>query len=128
MSKIPDNLLYTKEHEWVHFEDDTVLVGITDYAQGELGDVVYVELPAVGMAVEASGVMGTIESVKSVSDLFAPVIGQIREINTALIDQPELINQDPYGDGWLARIKVADVEAAKAGLLDAAAYAALVAG
>jgi glycine cleavage system H protein len=107
--KIPKDLLYTEEHEWVAMEDGVATIGITDYAQGELGDVVFVELPAVGTAVKQMESFGTIEAVKAVSDLFAPVSGEVTEINEMLTDQPELVNKDPYGDGWMIKIKLSDV-------------------
>ena len=106
--EFPNNLLYTEEHEWVQVEQDEVLVGITDYAQHELGDVVFVELPDVGAKVEQGGTFGTIEAVKTVSDLYAPVSGEIVEVNSDLADQPEMVNQSPYADGWMIRIKFTD--------------------
>jgi len=106
--KIPDNLKYTKEHEWLEEEGDTVKVGITDYAQGELGDVVFVELPSEGTKVKAMETFGTIEAVKAVSDLYAPVSGEIVEKNQLLDDDPMTINRDPYGDGWMVKIKFSD--------------------
>ena len=105
----PDNLKYTKDHEWVRLEDDgTAVVGITDFAQHELGDVVYLELPDPGSDVEAHTVLGTVESVKAVSDIFAPVAGEVVLRNEALLDSPETLNSDPYGAGWLVKIKLAD--------------------
>jgi glycine cleavage system H protein len=106
--KIPKDLLYTEEHEWVANDDGVATIGITDYAQGELGDVVFVELPAVGTTVKQMESFGTIEAVKAVSDLFAPVSGEVTEINEMLGDQPELVNKDPYGDGWMIKIKLSD--------------------
>lgn len=106
--KIPDNLKYTKEHEWLKADGDTVTVGITDYAQGELGDVVFVELPAEGTEVKAMDAFGTIEAVKAVSDLYAPVSGKIVEKNKTLDDDPMTVNRDPYGDGWMIRIEISD--------------------
>lgn len=106
--KIPDNLKYTKEHEWLKADGDTVTVGITDYAQGELGDVVFVELPAEGTEVKAMDTFGTIEAVKAVSDLYAPVSGKIVEKNKTLDDDPMTVNRDPYGDGWMVRIEISD--------------------
>jgi glycine cleavage system H protein len=123
VSDIPTDLRYTEEHEWVRLEGDTIVVGITHYAQDQLGDVVYVDLPATGAEVEAGQVFGEVESTKSVSDLYAPVSGTIAERNEALEDRPELINSDPYGDGWMLRIEVAD-PAALDGLMDADAYTA----
>ena len=104
--KIPSDLRYTKEHEWVSIDDGVATVGITDYAQSELGDIVYVELPEVGDEVEELESFGTIEAVKTVSELFSPVSGTVEEINEALEDKPELINEDPYGDGWMIKVKI----------------------
>jgi glycine cleavage system H protein len=107
--KIPKDLRYTKEHEWVRFEDENLaVVGITDYAQGELGDIVYVELPEVGEPVEALESFGTIEAVKTVSELFSPVTGVVEETNATLADDPELVNSDPYGEGWMIKIRVSE--------------------
>ena len=118
----PDDVLYTAEHEWVRDIDaDTVRVGITDYAQDSLGDIVYVQLPAVGDEVTAGAAMGELESTKSVSDLFAPVNGTVTAVNEALADQPDLVNSDPYGEGWLLDIEVEDA-AEVAALMDAEAY------
>ena len=119
MSSIPDNLQYTKEHEWVSANGNTYRMGITDYAQGALGDIVYVQLPKVGETVTADKVCGEVESTKSVSEIFAPVSGIIVAINEALNSSPETINSDPYGAGWLAEIEVSD---APAGLLSADDY------
>jgi glycine cleavage system H protein len=119
MSSIPDNLQYTKEHEWVSASGNTYRMGITDYAQGALGDIVYVQLPKVGDSVTADKVCGEVESTKSVSEIFAPVSGKIVAINEALNSSPETINSDPYGAGWLAEIEVSD---APAGLLSADDY------
>ncbi len=106
---IPKDLKYTKDHEWAKLEGDTVTVGITDYAQGELGDVVYVELPEVGTELEVEETFGTIEAVKAVADLFSPVSGEIIDANSeTLEDAPETINSDPYGDGWMVKIKISD--------------------
>lgn len=121
----PSNLRYTKEHEWVLLEGNTATIGITNFAQGELGDIVYVEIETVGKPLAADAVFGTVEAVKTVSDLFLPVAGTITEVNPALANEPELVNSDPYGAGWMAKMTVdnpADVE----GLMDAAAYGALV--
>ncbi len=107
--KIPSDLRYTKEHEWVSVEDGVVTVGITDYAQGELGDIVFVELPEVGDEVEELDSFGTIEAVKTVSELFSPATGTVEEVNEALEDKPELINDDPYGDGWMIKIKLGEM-------------------
>jgi glycine cleavage system H protein len=124
MSSIPDELSYTKEHEWVSSVDNTFTMGITDYAQAALGDIVYVQLPKVGEAVVAGKVCGEVESTKSVSDIYAPVTGTVVEINGALSNSPESINSDPYGTGWLAKIEVA---AAPLDLLTAAQYGDLTA-
>lgn len=105
---IPEDLQYTEEHEWVLVEDDIAIVGITDYAQGELGDVIFVELPQVGDLVQQMEPFGTIEAVKTVADLFAPISGEVIEVNTLLEDSPHLINEDPYGEGWIIKIKVSD--------------------
>lgn len=122
---IPDNLKYTKEHEWVRLEGDVAVVGITDFAQGELGDIVFVEVETVDESLDADEVFGTVEAVKTVSDLFLPVAGEIVEFNEAVEDDPALVNNDPYGEGWLIKVKVsnpADVE----GLLDDEAYKAVI--
>lgn len=102
----PEELQYTKTHEWVRMEDDVATVGITEHAQDELGDVVFVELPETGGSLEAGGAFGTVESVKAVSDLNAPVGGEVVEVNSALEDSPEKINEDPYGDGWILKLRV----------------------
>ncbi len=102
----PDNLHYTKQHEWVRFSEDVGLVGITDYAQKELGDIVYVDLPRVGAALQQGKVMGSVESVKAVSDIYAPVSGEVIEINDALSTAPEKLNESPHGDGWLVKIRL----------------------
>ncbi|MBN1155116.1 glycine cleavage system protein GcvH [candidate division KSB1 bacterium] len=106
--KVEKNLLYTEEHEWVFIENDVATIGITDYAQNELGDIVFVELPDVGDVVNQMEAFGTIEAVKAVSDLFAPLSGTITETNPLLSDKPELINQDPFGEGWMIKIKYSD--------------------
>ena len=105
---IPEDLRYTRDHEWVLLEDGIVIVGITDFAQSELGDIVYLELPAVGAAVKATEPFGSVESVKSVSELYAPVSGVVADINTRLAASPELVNSDPYGEGWMIRIEPTD--------------------
>jgi glycine cleavage system H protein len=120
----PDDLKYTEEHEWARVEGNRLTVGITQYAQDALGDVVYVDLPATGTRVESGQPFGEVESTKSVSDLYAPVTGTIVERNDALESSPELVNSDPYGEGWMVVIEVADA-AAVDGLLDRAAYDAL---
>ena len=124
MSSIPNELSYTKEHEWVSSVDQTFTMGITDYAQAALGDIVYVQLPKVGESVVAGKVCGEVESTKSVSDIYAPVSGVIVAINDALSNSPESINSDPYGAGWLAKI---EVTAAPSDLLTAAQYGELTA-
>ena len=124
MSSIPNELSYTKEHEWVSSVDQTFTMGITDYAQAALGDIVYVQLPKVGESVVAGKVCGEVESTKSVSDIYAPVTGTIVAINDALSNSPESINSDPYGAGWLAKI---EVSAAPSDLLTAAQYAEITA-
>ncbi len=106
---LPADLKYTKDHEWVRIEGDVATVGITDFAQGELGDIVYVEVETVDETLEAEEVFGTVEAVKTVSDLFLPVSGEIIEFNEALEDDPELVNSDPYGAGWMVKVKVSDV-------------------
>lgn len=122
---IPGDLRYTREHEWVRAEEGVATIGITDYAQDQLGDIVYLQLPEPGAQVEQMGRMGEIESVKSVSDLFSPVSGEVTERNAAAIDKPELVNQEPYGDGWLVKVRLGD-EGQVAELLSADAYAAFV--
>jgi glycine cleavage system H protein len=121
----PDNLRYTKDHEWIKLEGNTATIGITDFAQRELGDIVYVEVETVGKTLMAEAVFGTVEAVKTVSDLYLPVSGTINEVNAALANAPELVNTDPYGQGWMVKMTVtnpADVQA----LMDAAAYGNLV--
>lgn len=125
MSEIPSELLYTDDHEYLKSEGDVITVGITDYAQGELGDVVYVELPKVGATLAARQVFGTIEAVKAVSELFAPVAGEVIEVNPRLDGEPSLVNSDPYGDGWMIKLRVKD-PSQRDGLLDAAGYKAKV--
>ena len=123
---VPTDLRYTKDHEWVRLEGSDATVGITEYAAKQLGDIVFVELPEVGRTLSQSAVFGVVESVKAVSDLFAPVSGPVVEANAALAGQPELVNSEPYGAGWMLRVTVAD-SAELEGLLDAAAYDALIA-
>ena len=121
----PDNLRYTKDHEWIRLEGDEAFIGITDFAQHELGDIVYVEIETIGQQLNTGDVFGTVEAVKTVSDLYLPVNATILEINPKLNSNPELGNEDPYGEGWMAKVKVsnsADVES----LLDAPAYGQLV--
>jgi len=122
MANVPQDLRYTKEHEYVKSDGaDVVTVGITDYAQGELGDVVFVELPKVGDTFQAMQVFGTIEAVKAVSELYSPVAGEVVEVNGALDANPALVNSDPYGEGWMVKMRLADASALDA-LMDAAAY------
>ncbi len=121
----PADLRYTKEHEWVRISGSEAFVGITDFAQHQLGDIVYVDISTVGKSLTADEVFGTVEAVKTVSDLFLPVAGTILSINPLLEKQPELVNSDPYGDGWMIKISVADAASVE-GLMDSAAYAALV--
>ncbi len=121
---IPNDLKYSKDHEWIRMEGETGTIGITDYAQGELGDIVFVELPAVGSRVEAGKPFGTVEAVKAVSDLYAPVSGEVIAVNKVVQDSPETVNKDPYGQGWMIKVKVSDASALSA-LLDAKAYATL---
>ena len=125
MSDIPQDLLYTEDHEYLKpaGEPGVVYIGITDYAQGELGDIVFVELPKVGATYKKHDVFGTIEAVKAVSELYSPVSGQVLEVNTRLDAEPALVNNSPYGDGWMIKMKLSD-ESEKAGLLDAKSYAA----
>lgn len=106
--KIPAELKYTEDHEWVRVEGDTATVGITDFAQGELGDVVFVEIETEGEELDKGETFGTVEAVKTVSDLFMPVGGEVAEVNEALADEPELVNKDPYGKGWMIKIKISD--------------------
>lgn len=122
---IPAELKYTKDHEWIRIEGDTATVGITDFAQGELGDIVYVEIETVGETVEQEAVFGTVEAVKTVSDLFMPLTGEVLELNSRLEGEPELVNKDPYGDGWMVKVKIAD-PGQLSSLLDADAYKALI--
>ena len=110
---IPADLKYTKEHEWVKIEGDTATVGITDFAQSELGDIVYVEIETEGETLDADEVFGTVEAVKTVSDLYMPVSGEVVEVNEALEDEPEAVNQDPYGKGWMIKVKMTNPEEAE---------------
>ena len=120
---IPNDLRYTKEHEWVRLEGDVAVIGITDFAQGELGDIVFVEVETVDESLGADEVFGTIEAVKTVSDLFMPVAGEVTEFNQAVDDDPALVNSDPYGEGWLIKVKVDDASSLD-GLMDAEGYKA----
>ncbi len=123
---VPEDLRYTKDHEWVRLDGDVATIGITDFAANQLGDVVFVDLPVVGKAVDQFATFGVVESVKAVSDLYAPVSGEVTAVNAALGSRPELVNGDPFGDGWLIRVRVAD--AGQLGeLLDAAGYELLTA-
>jgi glycine cleavage system H protein len=124
---IPDDLRYSSDHEWIRRDGDTVTIGITDFAQDSLGDVVFVELPDVGTDVVVNDTFTEVESTKSVSDIYAPVSGSIATVNTDLDDRPELLNDDPYGDGWICTIKMSDPSQFDA-LLDAAAYRTLTEG
>ena len=123
--QIPANLKYTKEHEWISVEDEIATVGITDYAQGELGDLVFVELPETGSTVTQMEAFGTIEAVKAVSDLFAPVSGEVVEVNEQLNDTPEIVNKDPYGEGWMIKIKLDNPDELEE-LLDSESYKKLI--
>ena len=123
---VPQDLRYTKDHEWVKVDGDVATIGVTDYAASQLGDVVFVDLPAVGKSVDQFATFGVVESVKAVSDLYAPVAGEITEVNAELGSKPELVNSDPFGAGWMIRVKVADADQV-AGLLDAAGYEQLTA-
>ena len=118
---IPSELKYTSDHEWVRVEGDVAYVGVTDFAQGELGDIVFIDVDTEGETLEKEAVFGSIEAVKTVSDLFLPVSGEVLEFNTELEDNPELVNSDPYGEGWIVKIKIVDSSELDA-LLDAAAY------
>ncbi|MEO6094704.1 MAG: glycine cleavage system protein GcvH [Fibrobacteria bacterium] len=124
MSLVPDGLKYTKDHEWAKFEGAVATVGVTDHAQRELGDIVFVELPKVGATVKSGQSFGTIEAVKTVAELYAPVSGTIAEVNTALSADAGVINQDPYGSGWIIKVKVD--KPSEEGLMDAAGYKALI--
>ena len=122
----PENLKYTNDHEWIRVEGDTGWVGVTDYAQGELGDVVYVELPSPGTKVQKGKSFGTVEAVKAVSDMYAPATGEVLEINKSLQANPEQVNKDPYGSGWFIKIRLADLTELGS-LLDAESYKKLIA-
>lgn len=124
---IPVDLKYTKDHEWIRLEGETATVGVTDFAQGELGDIVFIEVETVGEMLEEGETFGSIEAVKTVSDLFMPVAAEVLEFNEALNSSPELINKDPYGEGWIVKVKVQDVSQLKS-LLDPAAYTELIGG
>ena len=122
----PANFRYTKEHEWVNVEGGTATIGITDYAQGELGDVVFVELPKIGAKLETGKSFGNVESVKAVSEIYAPAAGEVTAANPELVNKPELLNSDPHGAGWLVKITLANAAAVNS-LMDAAAYEAFIA-
>lgn len=124
---IPQELKYTKDHEWVRIEGDVATVGVTDFAQGELGDIVYVEVETVGETLDREEVFGTVEAVKTVSDLFSPLSGEILEFNEELEDAPEKVNSDPYGEGWMVKIKITN-ESEVAELLSAEEYQEIVGG
>ncbi|MBL8048838.1 MAG: glycine cleavage system protein GcvH [Chthonomonas sp.] len=126
MSSVPADLKYTKSHEWVRVEGDVATIGITDHAQSELGDVVFVELPSAGRSLSAGDTFGSVESVKTVSDVYAPIGGEVTEANETLGAQSELVNTDPYGQGWLIKVKVSDASQLDA-LMDAAAYGGVIA-
>lgn len=121
----PENLRYTKDHEWIRVEGDEAVIGITDFAQHELGDIVYVEIETIGKELTTGSVFGTVEAVKTVSDLYVPLAGSITEVNPKLNLNPELVNTDPYGDGWMVRMKISNPSEYE-GLMDAAAYQNLV--
>ena len=121
----PENLLYTKDHEWVRVEGDTAVIGITDFAQHELGDIVYVDIATKGKTVPQHEVFGTVEAVKTVSDLFMPVSGEVTEVNPALDGAPELVNSDAYGEGWMIKVKMSN-SGEVSGLMSAAAYSEIV--
>ncbi|NPA79838.1 MAG: glycine cleavage system protein GcvH [Thermotogae bacterium] len=125
--RVPEDLLYTKEHEWVKYEDGVATVGITDYAQDQLGDIIYVELPEVGRKVKQMEAVATIEAVKTAADVYAPLSGEIVEINEKLSEKPELLNQDPYGEGWMFKLKVENPEELKS-LLSPEEYRKLIEG
>ncbi|MFT6868397.1 MAG: glycine cleavage system H protein [Cyclobacteriaceae bacterium] len=122
---VPENLRYTEDHEWVRIEGDEAYIGVTDFAQGELGDIVYVEIETVGEVLESGAVFGSVEAVKTVSDLFMPVSGEILEVNTKIESEPELVNNDPYGDGWMVKVRITS-EGDK--LLSAAEYLEKIGG
>lgn len=120
---IPEGLKYTKDHEWVKIEGKTAIIGITDFAQGELGDIVYVDISSVGQEIEEHGIFGTVEAVKTVSDLFMPIAGKVLEVNPILDGSPEKVNEDPYGDGWMIKV---EVSGSADGLLTSAQYKELI--
>jgi glycine cleavage system H protein len=122
---VPDNCRYTKDHEWVSLDGEVATIGITDHAQAELGDIVFVELPEVGQELKTGEAMGNIESVKAVSELFAPLNGAVVEVNEALEEQAEMVNQDPHGTGWIVKVKLSDLSEFEE-LMDAAAYSGMI--
>lgn len=122
---VPADLRYSKDHEWIRIEGDHAYIGITDFAQGELGDIVFVDIPTEGEALDAEEVFGSVEAVKTVSDLYLPIAGEVVEVNADLDGNPEAVNSDPYGAGWMVKIKVSDASQADQ-LMDAEAYAALI--
>ena len=124
---VPDNLKYTNDHEWVKIDNDIAIVGITDFAQRELGDIVYVEIDTKGDLIEKDSVFGTVEAVKTVSDLFMPLTGEILEINSALEETPEIINNEPYESGWIIKIKIEDINQIR-NLLDSSGYLEVIGG
>lgn len=124
---LPENLKYTKDHEWIQIDGDVLTIGITDFAQSELGDIVYVDVDTLDDTVEANEVFGSVEAVKTVSDLFMPMTGEVIEFNEGLEDAPELVNSDPYGEGWMIKVKASDLTQID-DLLDASAYKELVQG
>jgi len=123
--KIPENLKYTQDHEWVLVDGDIATVGITEFAQGELGDIVFVEIETEGESLEKGEIFGTVEAVKTVSDLFMPVSGEVIEVNEGLADNPEIVNKDPYGDGWMIKVKIAN-EGELSDLLSAEEYKKMI--
>jgi len=122
---IPEGLKYSKEHEWVRIEGGVAIIGITDFAQGELGDIIYVDIESIGESLDSNEIFGTVEAVKTVSDLFMPISGEVLEFNEKLQDDPELVNTDPYGEGWMIKVKPSDLAELDA-LMDAGAYQELV--
>ncbi len=122
----PQDLLYTKDHEWIRFESDHAVVGITDFAQSQLGDIVYVEIEALDQSVESNGIFGTIEAVKTVSDLFMPIAGTVFEVNKDLQDNPEIVNEDPYGKGWLVKVNNVQADEDRTHLMSADDYRSMV--
>lgn len=122
MANTPQDLLYNTSHEWIRIDGDQVIIGISDYAQISLGDVVFIELPDVGRTLSKGEPFGVVESVKAASDVYAPIGGEVIEINEALLDTPETVNEDPYGEGWMIKLRASDLEAERGDLLDAAAY------